>query len=137
VGEINKLKWEDVYDERLVPRIRKSKNSDLTERDIPVNDTLKAVIDSMPKISDYVFCHPVNKKPYDYRSKLLKKACEKVKVKEFSYHALRHYGTSKLDDSGVPITDIQLLLGHQRPTTTDIYLLLLYFFFSGLHVYHG
>jgi len=80
------------------------------------------VIKSVPKISEYVFCHPVNKKPYDYRSKFLKRACEKAKVKEFGYHALRHYGASKLADAGVPITDIQLILGHQRPTTTDIYL---------------
>lgn len=122
VNEINKLKWEDVRGEYLVLRTRKSKNSDLTERVIPINETLKEVIDSMPKISEYVFCHPVNKKPYLYRSKLLKRACEKAKVKEFGYHALRHYGASKLADSGVPITDIQALLGHQRPTTTDIYL---------------
>ena len=122
VSEINKLKWEDVRDGYLVLRTRKSKNSDLTERSIPINQTLKMVIEAMPKISEYVFCHPVNKKRYDYRSKLLKRACEKAGVKDFGYHALRHYGASKLADSGVPITDIQALLGHQRPTTTDIYL---------------
>jgi integrase len=76
----------------------------------------------MPKISEYIFCHPVTKKPYDYRSKFLKKACRKVGVKEFGYHALRHYGASKLSDAGVSIADIQALLGHQRATTTDIYL---------------
>lgn len=122
VNEINKLKWEDVREDYLVLKTRKSMNSDLTERVIPINDTLKEVIDSMPKISEYVFCHPVNKKPYDYRSKLLKRACEKAKVKEFGYHSLRHYGASMLAGAGVPITDIQALLGHQRPTTTDIYL---------------
>jgi integrase len=122
INEINKLKWEDISGDFLVLRTRKSKNSDLTERTIPINDTLKAVLKLMPKISEYVFCHPVNKKPYLYRSKFLKKACAKVGVKEFGYHALRHYGASKLSDSGVPLTDIQAILGHQRPTTTDIYL---------------
>jgi len=122
VREINKLKWEDVHENYLVLRTRKARNSDLTERVIPFNDTLSYVIKTTPKIGEYVFCHPVNKKPYDYRSKLLKRACEKAKVKEFGYHALRHYGASKLADSGVSITDIQLILGHQRPTTTDIYL---------------
>ena len=122
VREINKLKWEDVHDDYLVLKTRKAKNSDLTERVISFNDTLTDVIKSMPKISEYVFCHPVNKKRYDYRSKLLKRACEKAKVKEFGYHALRHYGASKLADAGVPIVDIQMILGHQRPTTTDIYL---------------
>ena len=38
------------------------------------------------------------------------------------HHNLRHYGASKSVDEGVPITVIQVLLGHQRPTTTDIYL---------------
>lgn len=122
VREINKLKWEDTHEDYLVLRTRKSKNSDLTERAIAYNDTLTYVIQSMPKVGEYVFCHPKTKKPYDYRSKLLKSACKKAKVKEFGYHALRHYGASKLADAGIPITDIQLILGHQRPTTTDIYL---------------
>jgi integrase len=122
VREINKLKWEDVHDDYLVLRTRKAKNSDLTERVISFNDTLTDVIKSVPKISEYVFCHPKTKKPYDYRSKLLKRACAKAKVKEFGYHALRHYGASKLADSGVSIVDIQSILGHARPTTTDIYL---------------
>ena len=38
------------------------------------------------------------------------------------YHALRHYGASKLANAGVPLTEIQELLGHERATTTDIYL---------------
>lgn len=122
VREINKLKWEDVHEDYLVLKTRKARNSDLTERVISFNDTLAKIIKSVPNISEYVFCHPVTKKRYDYRSKLLKRACEKAKVKEFGYHALRHYGASKLADAGVPITDIQLILGHQRPTTTDIYL---------------
>jgi integrase len=122
VNEINKLKWEDVHDDFLILRTRKSKNSDLTERVIPLNQTLRDVLKAMPKVGEYVFCHVVNGKPYQYRSKLLKQACKKAKVKEFGYHSLRHYGASKLADSGVPITVIQALLGHQRTTTTDIYL---------------
>jgi integrase len=122
VNEINKLKWEDVHDDYVILRTRKSKNSNVTERDIPINDTLKIVFDSMPKIGEYVFCYLSTKKPYHYRSKMLRRACERAGVKEFGYHALRHYGASKLADSGVPITDIQTLLGHQRTSTTDIYL---------------
>ena len=50
------------------------------------------------------------------------RACKKAKVRVFTFHALRHYGASRLANSGVPIPDIQALLGHQRSTTTDIYL---------------
>jgi site-specific recombinase XerD len=53
---------------------------------------------------------------------MLRRACQKAEVKEFGYHALRHYGASVLANAGVPLTDIQALLGHQRTTTTDIYL---------------
>jgi integrase len=75
----------------------------------------------MPKIGEYVFCHKKGEK-YGYRSKMIKSLCKKAGVRIFTYHNLRHYGASRLADAGVPITDIQLLLGHQRPTTTDIYL---------------
>jgi integrase len=121
VNEINKLKWSDNFENHIVLRTRKSKNSDITERKIPKNKTLKEIIKSMPKIGEYVFCHKKGEK-YGYRSKMIKSLCKKAGVRIFTYHNLRHYGASRLADAGVPITDIQLLLGHQRPTTTDIYL---------------
>ncbi|ABC77903.1 tyrosine-type recombinase/integrase [Syntrophus aciditrophicus] len=121
INEINKLKWEDIHKDYLILKTRKSKNSDLTERIIPLNETLKEVFDTVPRIAEYVFCHE-DGKPYFYRSKFLKTACRMAGVRYFGYHALRHYGASRLANSGVPITDIQALLGHQRPTTTDIYL---------------
>jgi integrase len=122
VSELNKLKWEDVHDGYLILKTRKAKNSNLTERAIPINQTLSAVLQAMPKIGEYVFCYLVDGTPYQYRSKLLKVACKKAGVKEFGYHALRHYGASKLADSGIPITVIQTILGHTTTTTTDIYL---------------
>ena len=39
------------------------------------------------------------------------------------WHAIRHYfAVSLVKSQKADITDIQQLLGHQRPTTTDIYL---------------
>jgi site-specific recombinase XerD len=38
------------------------------------------------------------------------------------YHALRHYGASKLDSMGVGLTTIREILGHERTSTTDLYL---------------
>ena len=35
---------------------------------------------------------------------------------------LRYFGVSLVKSQKADITDIQQLLGHQRPTTTDIYL---------------
>ena len=121
VNEINKLKWTDNFEKYIVLRTRKSKNSDIVERKIPKNKTLKKVIESQPKIGEYIYCHEDGKR-YGYRSKMIRTLCKNAKVREFTYHNLRHYGASKLADEGVPITVIQVLLGHQRPTTTDIYL---------------
>lgn len=121
VNEINKLKWTDNFEKYIVLRTRKSKNSDIVERKIPKNKTLKKVIESQPKIGEYIYCHEDGNR-YGYRSKMIRTLCKNAKVREFTYHNLRHYGASKLADEGVPITVIQVLLGHQRPTTTDIYL---------------
>jgi integrase len=105
----------------IILRTKKAKNSDITERKVPINETLKAVLKETPRIGEHVFCHQ-DGFPYNYRSKFLKNACRTAGVKVFTYHALRHYGASTLANAGVSITDIQAILGHQRTTTTDIYL---------------
>lgn len=70
----------------------------------------------------YVFVNPTTNTKYVERKQLMKKLCKKANVKYFRYHALRHYGASFLDHKKAPRTDIQQLLGHEKATTTDIYL---------------
>jgi integrase len=124
VREINRLKWDDVnLDEGyIILRTRKSKNSDIVERKVPMTSTVREILSLLPKVGDYVFMNPRTNKRYQYRRKFLHTLCAKAEVKSFMYHALRHYGASKLMNAGAPLTDIQEILGHQRPTTTDIYL---------------
>jgi integrase len=121
VGEINHLKWEDVHDDFLILKTKKSKNSNIVERVIPSNKLLRDTLQNLPRHNDYVFVNQ-DSKPYYYRSKFLKTLCIKAKVKPFTFHCLRHYGATKLDQAGVALCDIQELLGHQSPTTTSIYL---------------
>ena len=53
---------------------------------------------------------------------MLKRLCEKAGVTPFGFHAIRHYfAVSLVKSQKADITDIQQLLGHQRPSTTDIY----------------
>ena len=59
---------------------------------------------------------------YDYRKKMMHALCKKAEVRLFTFHALRHFTASFLDDAGTPLTAIKDLLGHQRSTTTDLYL---------------
>jgi len=60
--------------------------------------------------------------PYKSRKRLLRGLCNKVKVKPFGFHALRHFGASVLENANVNIGSIQRLLGHERRTTTEVYL---------------
>jgi len=49
--------------------------------------------------------------------------CAKAKVKKFTFYALRHYGALTLANSGkASLREIQHMLRHRRPTTTDNYL---------------
>lgn len=122
IGEINSLKWEDIHEDFLILRTRKSRNSDVSERIIPINELLGYVLGKVERKGEYVFASPKTGNAYDYRKGLMKRLCKKAGVREFTYHCLRHYGASKLASEGEAITDIQALLGHQNISTTNIYL---------------
>lgn len=124
VREINNLKWEDINfpENYLILRTRKAKNSDVVERKIPMTPKVREILLSLEHKGEYVFINPRTRTKYDYRDKFLPRLCKKAEVKPFMYHALRHYGASKLSNAGVALTDIQEILGHQRATTTDLYL---------------
>ena len=54
---------------------------------------------------------------------MLKRLCEKAGVAPFGFHAIRHYfAVCLVKSQKADITDIKQLLGHQRFTTTAIYL---------------
>ena len=128
VREINNLTWEDVdFDKRTVQLwTRKKKGGNKTPRLVPmVQETfaaLKYAWENRDRNSPYVFTNPLTKKNFDYRDKFLGTLCRRAGVPEFSYHALRHHTASTLAERGAPPTDIQKILGHERPTTTDNYL---------------
>lgn len=54
---------------------------------------------------------------------MMEQLCEKAGVKKFGFHAIRHHVAMILEDSGkATLREIQKMLRHQRPTTTDKYL---------------
>jgi integrase len=136
-GEIFKLKWFDLDfiggQARLMTR--KTKDGSVRADWIPMTDELKEILqawrENRPhKKSEYVFNvledspSPLYKAgdPYKFRQHLMKRLCELAGVKRFGFHAIRHLSASILYRAGIPISDIQRILRHQRPTTTDLYL---------------
>ena len=47
--------------------------------------------------------------------------CLRLGIPRFSWHALRHTFTTTGENHGVPVSVMQLLLGHTSPSTTMIY----------------
>lgn len=122
ISSVNQLKWEDIREDYLSLYTRKARNSDTKEIKVPINEVLRQVLSEIPREGEYLFTNPRSGKPYEYRDKFLPNVCRRAGVRPFMYHALRHYGASLLAHLGTPLTDIQELLGHEKATTTSIYL---------------
>lgn len=78
------------------------------------------------KESEYVFCVSQKSKhygkPYAQRDTFLRRLSKKAGVKGIGYHGLRRFVASLLDIQKAPLRKIQLILGHSKPTTTDLYI---------------
>lgn len=136
VGEINRLKWEDIDLENrfVILYTRKKRGGHLTPRKVPMTQLLYDVLtrrysDRNPD-KPWVFWHRYWSRkagrfcegPYGDRKKLMKRLCEKAGVRYFRFHPLRHNGASVMDVNHVPIGAIQSILGHENRKTTEIYL---------------
>lgn len=136
VGEINHLTWSDVnLEERyVILYTRKKKGGNLTPREVPMTKRLYQVLshrhEQRDKRKPWVFWHRYWSKkkkewiegPYKDRKLIMRSLCKKARVNYFRFHPLRHLGASILDHANVNIGSIQRILGHEKRTTTEIYL---------------
>ncbi len=136
VGEVNRLKWDDVNFEsrHIILYTRKKRGGHLTPRKVPMTERLHKILShrfsERNRKEPWVFCNSyVDPKsgiqkvvPYRYRRTILKTLCSKAGVREFTFHALRHSGASIMDSKSVPLGAIQKILGHENRSTTEIYL---------------
>lgn len=133
IGEVLNLKWSEVNIERGVVSLytRKRKNGNREARTVTMGAMLKSVMETKWRNRDeskeYVFINPNSGNKY-YKEvhvikHFMKRLCERAGVNHFGFHSLRHYVSVRLADSGKCSTfELQRLLGHQRPSTTEIYL---------------
>ena len=136
VSEILRLLWEDIdFKQRFVILYtRKKKGGHLTPRKIPMTqklyDVLRNRYDKRNSDKPWVFWHRYWSRkhgqfiegPYGDRKKLMKRLCERVGVRYFRFHPMRHSGASLMDGNNVPLGAIQRILGHENRKTTEIYL---------------
>lgn len=117
-GEVVGLKWEQVDLKHGFILLDKTKNN--TRREIPINATVKAVFQSVPRRLDitYVFFDNNRGKPYKDFRKRFASALRKAGITDFRFHDLRHTFASHLVMAGVDITTVSKLLGHKSLTMT-------------------
>lgn len=117
-GEILGLKWSNVDLRHGFILLDITKNGE--RREIPINDTLKGVLQDITRRLDvsYVFYNNVTGKPYQDVKRSFNAACRKAGIKDFHFHDLRHTFASHLVMAGVDITTVKELLGHKTLTMT-------------------
>lgn len=136
-GEIFQLKWTDLDFEGEKVRLctRKRREGSLEYDWLPMVSELKRQLlwwrenrtfkDSQHVFvceDDYNFCNEYYGKPFKGRRHFMKRCCEKVGVKPFGFHAIRHLTATILYKMGKPVSVIQNLLRHKHATTTNRYL---------------
>lgn len=136
-GELLGLRWRDVdFDARRVrvvaPYVRGEFNDPKSEdsgRSVPMADRVADALAALREQSVYraddelVFAHPESGRPLD-RSKLVrrfKQALNRAKVRQVTFHELRHTFGTRMAAAGVPLRTLQHWMGHADAKTTQVY----------------
>ncbi len=122
-GEILSLKWQDIDIKEKFITLTDTKNRE--KRYVPINET---VIDTLIRLdknpnSEYLFPGINNSSHIDesYISHKFKGIVNKLGIKDFRFHDLRHCFASKLVMRGIPLNTVQELLGHKDYKMTQRY----------------
>ena len=120
-GEILKLQWKDINEERKTMLLRDPKGKkDMT---LPLSKAACDVLDETPKDKESVFIfYGMNGKQHsDFREQWngIKKAAELPKT--FRFHGLRHNFASHLVSSGTDLYTVSKLLTHKSTAVTQRY----------------
>lgn len=125
VGELVRLKWEDVCFDRNQVLIRKTKSR--RNRAMPLGKSLRKVLKIHVKTrqSEYVFANEINNLPLTPSAVryIIAKTTSKMKFSKSIYpHVFRHSYATHLLEMGLDIFSLMNLLGHARIDQTLTYL---------------
>lgn len=132
LGEVLGLKWKDIdgniahikrqlgrvkYDTGIGQELRDLKTNG-SRRDVPLPNKALDVLNKIDKNFELIFSE--NEKGMDHKKlqRRLKSICNKLDIKDKSFHSIRHTYATRLFEMGVPIKTVQSLLGHSDIATT-------------------
>ncbi|HVH76563.1 MAG TPA: tyrosine-type recombinase/integrase [Stellaceae bacterium] len=131
LGELKGLQWSSIDWLNRSITVQYSRNDHTKDlespksnriRHIPMDADVHATLFSRMKATGYVFLD-ADGQPFNSGrlACLLADAREKAGLRHFSWHTLRHTFASHLAMKGVPMTAVQMLMGHSTITTTMRY----------------
>ncbi len=112
-SEILGLKWSNIDLRNGLILLDKTKNGD--RRELPINGTLRAMLQSLPRRIDGgpVFATAMGgERPTDVKHSFTA-LCTKAGLTDLHFHDLRHTFASQLVMAGVDLTTVKELLGHR------------------------
>jgi integrase len=118
-GEIFNLQWFDVDFERGLVHVRHTKSG--KDRAIPMNSTVRALLEGLSKSSGYVFPSPrTGDRLVDIKIGFMA-AVRAAKIKDFRFHDIRHCAATRMAEAGVDIFTLAAILGHEDIRMTKRY----------------
>ncbi len=108
-GEIFNLTWFDVDLPRGVIHIRVSKNG--KDRFVPINQTVRAMLEGLPHTSEYVFPSPKTKGRLIDVKRRFDLAKSDAGIKDFRFHDLRHTAATRMADCGADAFTLAAIFG--------------------------
>jgi integrase len=119
-SEILNLRWDqvDLKHGFILFKGCMAKNGE--RREVPINETLKATMNSIVRRLDlpFVFFNPATDDPYIIVHRRFSSALKKAGIIDFKFHDLRHPFASHLAMSGVELITIKELLEHKDISMT-------------------
>lgn len=119
-SEIKNLKWSDVYMEAGYMVALNPKNN--RPRKLLITPAIKKELESMPKLSEYVFTNPITKTKYKEFEKTFVRTVKRTGIPHITFHELRHTAASRMNELGIDLATIQEYLDHADARTTQGYI---------------
>ena len=108
-SEIFNLRWFDIDVTRETIHVRQSKNG--KARAVPMNETIKALLQSLPKTSEYIFPSPKTGGRVIDVGRHFERAVKEIGLSNFRFHDLRHTAATRMADRGVDPFTLAYIFG--------------------------
>ena len=123
-GELNKLRWDRVDLEQGLINLRSEDTKAGKPRSIPINREAREVLEQRKVQGESPYVFPGTKPPCEYLAdpkRSFQSACKRAGLTDVTPHILRHTTASWMAIAGVPMLEIQKILGHSSMQVTMRY----------------